>query len=199
MKTSIIHSNRVWSAVQKCIKGNIIPLGSKPSIGNMVDRLCYVNYRQWQLEDAARDSTLSAEKALELLRAIQSSNAERNKLWDLIDKAYLRRQRATLGAAGEQELECHETLGQLLDTLSVLYIRKYYIECQIALGVKIHPINKYTFSDAASAIAGQIALVERIFAKVEKLYLIGRVTLPLLNRFKLYAADLRNHVERRKQ
>ena len=176
--------------VERCASGDDVPLYSNSDVDNLTDRICYVNFRQWQLEDAIREPSLTPGSALRLIRQIQASNAERTSIIEMIDRFYeaVKQQRAGTDrhASEHNLLESHETLGQLLDILSILYVRKYHTEQLLGQGFEYHPNNKYWIVDAVSAIQEQIALCERAFCRLYDLYMSGHLTLPPLSHFKLY-------------
>ncbi|MDQ4076370.1 MAG: DUF4254 domain-containing protein [Chloroflexota bacterium] len=192
--------------IQRCVAGEQVPLHSEHAIDNLVDRICYVNFRQWQLEDAIRDPEINAEQAFVLIKQIQASNAERTRMMELIDRYYVNQRTHQLAAGnattkdgfpacpsagddldGTGAVEFHETLGQLVDILSILYVRRYHTAQLMAQGFEYHPGNGYRMEEAIDAIDRQIALCERSFLHLRDLFLAGRVALPPLSHFKLYA------------
>jgi hypothetical protein len=173
--------------LERCDHGEEIALNSN-SIDGLVDRLCYVNFRQWKLEDDIRESTIAPERALALIRAIQASNSERVGLIERIDRYFVEKERKeSLDDAGEK-VEFHETLGHILDALSILYIRKYHLKQLIAQGFDRHRKNDSLNADVVAAIDEQIQLSERCFSRYRALLREGRITLPPFSRFKMYGA-----------
>jgi hypothetical protein len=172
---------------ERCGNGEEIALNSN-CVDSMVDRLCYVNFRQWKLEDDIREPAIAPERALELIRAIQASNSERVSLIEQIDRYFVEREIEESLGGTEDKVEFHETLGHVLDALSILYIRRYHLKRLIAQGFDSHPKGGYFNADAVAAIDEQIKLSERCFSRYRALLREGRMTLPPFNRFKMYGA-----------
>lgn len=186
--------------IERCAAGEQFPLQPEQTIDHLVDRLCYVNFRQWQLEDAIRDPEISAEQGFALVKQIQDSNAERTGLMELIDRYYVaqrtpataQRAAAESAPAGVEMIEFHETLGQLVDILSILYVRQYHTAQLRAQGFVYHPGNGCLLQEAIDAIEEQIALCERSFLRLRELFLNGRAALPPLSHFKLYGTPTKS-------
>lgn len=186
------------STIAVCAAGTEIPLAPPNHIDGLVDRICYVNFRQWQLEDALRTPDLGAEAAFDTIKRIQASNAERTQLMEQIDRYFIQKMAegeeagiSVLGATAENVgnvVEFHETLGQLVDILSILYVRRYHTEKLATDGFTHHPGNGCLIEEAITAIDQQIALCERSFVRLRTLFLAGQAVLPPLSHFKLYGA-----------
>jgi len=173
--------------IERCGRGEEIRLDSSTNIDNLVDRLCFVNFCQWHLEDALHDPSLTPEKALELVRALQSSNIERIFLIEQIDRYLMdARGKDDIIVAPQTELGFHETLGQLLDSLSIAYIRKYHMERLLVKDLFNHPHSGYKISDAVLAIKKQIVLIEHTYLRVQNMFMCGEIDLPPFSRFKMY-------------
>jgi hypothetical protein len=202
MASNVLPGSGMQHVIQRCAAGEEVPLQSERAIDNLVDRICYVNFRQWQLEDAIREPGISAEAAFDLIKQIQASNAERTRMMELIDRYYVAQQAAAnrsptpppavTDAAPDDTIEFHETLGQLVDILSILYVRQYHTAQLMARGFVYHPGNGCRVEEAIDAINQQIALCQRSFLRLRDLFLAGRAALPPLSHFKLYGAPARD-------
>jgi hypothetical protein len=86
------------------------------------------NYELWHEEDKARDPTLAGEEMVRIKRAIDRLNQRRNDLMERID-------RMLLAEAGEQRAEAplhSESPGMMIDRLSVLELKRYHTDEEIA-------------------------------------------------------------------
>ncbi|MFZ2205527.1 MAG: DUF4254 domain-containing protein [Minisyncoccia bacterium] len=171
--------------IKSCENGYEIIITSDSNIAELIDRLCFVNFRQWNFEDAIRDKSISHEDALILIRKIQSSNSERNQLIEMIDKNYLKKEIIKVSNSRIQVVY-HETLGQIIDILSVFYIRKFHLRKMLKSGI-INYSNGVSIHEAISAVVQQIVLCEKSFSQLYELYFSGQITLPPFTRLKLYA------------
>lgn len=184
------------STIARCAAGTEIPLPAASDIHALVDRICFVNFRQWQLEDELRVPGISADQAFATIKRIQASNAERTQLMEQIDRYYVSLTAENpavepsasheIGADAAPVVEFHETLGQLIDILSILYVRRYHTVQLSEQGFEYHPGNGCRVEEAVTAIDQQIALCERSFSRLRTLFLAGQAVLPPLSHFKLY-------------
>lgn len=171
--------------IERCATGEIIDYRS--DIDGLVDRLCFVNFRQWGLEDSARDPNLSPEDALHVLREIQRSNAERISLINRIDDYYLA---AEPPPKGEQMYWCH-TFGEMIDSLSIMYIREFKFRQRLFILAK--ESSEYAYAKRAlSAIVKQISVCERAFIQNLQLFVSGRLRYLPYKRYKLYSGEKRH-------
>lgn len=88
------------------------------------------NYELWHEEDKARDPKGTGEEMVRIKRAIDRLNQRRNDLMERID-------RMLLAEAGEQRVEAplhSETPGMMIDRLSILELKRYHTEEEIARG-----------------------------------------------------------------
>ena len=86
------------------------------------------NFDLWHEEDEARDPEATAERIVGNKRAIDRLNQRRNDLMERID-------RMLLEAAGEQRAEAplhSETPGMMIDRLSILELKRFHTEEEIA-------------------------------------------------------------------
>ncbi len=86
------------------------------------------NFDLWHEEDKARDPQVTGEEMVRIKRAIDRLNQRRNDLMERID-------RMLLEEAGDQcaEAPLHsETPGMMIDRLSVLELKRYHTEEEIA-------------------------------------------------------------------
>jgi hypothetical protein len=86
------------------------------------------NFDLWHEEDQARDPKATPQKIVEIKRAIDKLNQRRNDLMERIDQALL-------AAAGEQRAEAplhSETPGMMIDRLSILDLKRFHTEEEIA-------------------------------------------------------------------
>lgn len=103
-----------------------------PRAANELDALVVdqhrANFDLWHEEDQARDPEATSEKIVENKRAIDRLNQRRNDLMERID-------RMLLGEAGEQRVEAplhSETPGMMIDRLSILELKRFHTEEEIA-------------------------------------------------------------------
>ena len=86
------------------------------------------NFDLWHEEDQARDPEATPERIVEIKRAIDRLNQRRNDLMERID-------RVLLAGAGEQRAEAplhSETPGMMIDRLSILELKRFHTEEEIA-------------------------------------------------------------------
>jgi hypothetical protein len=89
----------------------------------LIKQLLARNLYQWKLEDQARDDNLTGDQALALIRKIQASNRDRVSIMENIDRQYFNSLKPFKTATNY----CYsETPGELIDKLSILYIRLHY-------------------------------------------------------------------------
>jgi hypothetical protein len=89
------------------------------------------NFDLWHEEDQARDPEATPEKIVEIKRAIDRLNQRRNDLMERID-------RMLLDEAGEQRVEAplhSETPGMMIDRLSILELKRFHTQEEIARAV----------------------------------------------------------------
>src|SRR6185437_5623813 len=103
-----------------------------PAAANELDALVVeqhrANFDLWHEEDQARDPEASPEKIAGIKRAIDRLNQRRNDLMERID-------RMLLAGAGEQRAEAplhSETPGMMIDRLSILELKRFHTEEEIA-------------------------------------------------------------------
>lgn len=106
-----------------------------PPLSRELDRLVVeqhrANFDLWHQEDQARDPKATPERIVEIKRAIDRLNQRRNDLMEQID-------RMLLEMAGEQRVEASlhsETPGMMIDRLSILDLKRYHTEEEIARAV----------------------------------------------------------------
>lgn len=209
MPHSNLPGSGMKSVIYKYAGGADSPPVAPDDVDALVDRICFVNFRQWQLEDVLREPGISAENAFATIKRIQASNAERTQLMEQIDRYYVNvtaenpasvhsenrqgeESTQQVDKNAETVVEFHETLGQMLDILSILYVRRYHTEQLLEQGFEHHPGNGWLVTDAITAIDQQIALCERSFGRLQALFLAGKAILPPLSHFKLYGAPEKN-------
>jgi hypothetical protein len=86
------------------------------------------NFDLWHEEDEARDPQATGQKIVEIKRAIDRLNQRRNDLMERIDQMLL-------AEAGEQRAEApqhSETPGMMIDRLSILELKRFHTEEEIA-------------------------------------------------------------------
>jgi hypothetical protein len=86
------------------------------------------NFDLWHEEDEARDPQATPKRIVEIKRAIDRLNQQRNDLMERIDGALLRE-------AGEQRAEAplhSETPGMMIDRLSILELKRFHTAEEIA-------------------------------------------------------------------
>ena len=103
-----------------------------PPAANELDELVVAQHRAnfdlWHEEDEARDPDATPEKIVGIKRAIDRLNQRRNDLVERID-------RMLLEEAGEQRAEASlhsETPGMMIDRLSILELKRFHTEEEIA-------------------------------------------------------------------
>src|ERR1700761_2938296 len=103
-----------------------------PAAANELDALVVdqhrANFDLWHEEDQARDPKATPERIVEIKRAIDRLNQRRNDLMERID-------RLLLAKAGEQRegAPLHsETPGMMIDRLSILDLKRFHTEEEIA-------------------------------------------------------------------
>ncbi|HZQ44592.1 MAG TPA: DUF4254 domain-containing protein [Acidobacteriaceae bacterium] len=103
-----------------------------PATANELDQLVMdqhrANFDLWHEEDEARDPKATPEKIVAIKHAIDRLNQRRNDLMERID-------RMLLAAAGEQRAEAplhSETPGMMIDRLSILDLKRFHTEEEIA-------------------------------------------------------------------
>jgi hypothetical protein len=103
-----------------------------PAPANELDQLVVeqhrANFDLWHEEDEARDPEATPEKIVRIKKAIDRLNQRRNDLTERID-------RMLLEAAGEQRAEAplhSETPGMMIDRLSILELKRFHTEEEIA-------------------------------------------------------------------
>ncbi len=103
-----------------------------PAAANELDQLVVdqhrANFDLWHEEDQARDPKATPEKIVAIKRAIDRLNQRRNDLMERID-------RMLLAAVGEQRAEAplhSETPGMMIDRLSILDLKRFHTEEEIA-------------------------------------------------------------------
>jgi hypothetical protein len=103
-----------------------------PAPANELDQLVVeqhrANFDLWHEEDEARDPEATPEKIVRIKKAIDRLNQRRNDLTERID-------RTLLEAAGKQRAEAplhSETPGMMIDRLSILELKRFHTEEEIA-------------------------------------------------------------------
>lgn len=103
-----------------------------PAAANELDQLVVeqhrANFDLWHEEDQARDPKATPERIVEIKRAIDRLNQRRNDLMERIDQMLL-------AGAGEQRAEAplhSETPGMMIDRLSILDLKRFHTEEEIA-------------------------------------------------------------------
>lgn len=103
-----------------------------PAVASELDRLVVdqhrANFDLWHEEDEARDPKATPEKIVAIKKAIDRLNQRRNDLMERID-------RLLLAEAGEQRAEAplhSETPGMMIDRLSILDLKRFHTEEEIA-------------------------------------------------------------------
>lgn len=164
-------------------------LPDAPSVNELVDRLCYVNLRQWSLEDEARAEDLNADNCLRLMRAIQRSNSERSWLISQIDRMLAGTPSVEYNDRHPQEkrLIYHETIGQIVDILVILQVRRYHMRRAAKDGAL--PPSGYTWAAALRVLDEQIDLCRSSCVTLQHLYETNQVDLPPYAMFKLYGGS----------
>jgi hypothetical protein len=88
------------------------------------------NFDLWHEEDQARDPRATPERIVEIKRAIDRLNQQRNDLMERIDRSLLQ-------ATGEQHAGAalhSETPGMMIDRLSILDLKRFHTAEEIARG-----------------------------------------------------------------
>ena len=103
-----------------------------PPAANELDALVVeqhrANFDLWHEEDEARDPEATPQKIVAVKKAIDRLNQRRNDLMERID-------RMLLAGAGEQRAEAplhSETPGMMIDRLSILELKRFHTEEEIA-------------------------------------------------------------------
>ncbi|MEO1631910.1 MAG: DUF4254 domain-containing protein, partial [Bacteroidota bacterium] len=125
-------------AVTLAEQRNELLMPSSPTLDDLYIKLCYTNLMQWKLEDEARRKDLSEEEFRAVIGSIQSSNSDRTKVMERIDHKLSSLVRKDLSQAKESSssLLYHQTLGQVLDILSILHVRYYHAERAQTVGLE---------------------------------------------------------------
>jgi hypothetical protein len=105
--------------------------GSASEVAQLVVEQHRANFDLWHEEDKARHPEVTGEEMVRIKRAIDRINQRRNDLMERVD-------RMLLAEAGEQRAEAplhSETPGMMIDRLSVLELKRYHTEEEIARAV----------------------------------------------------------------
>ena len=92
------------------------------------------NYYQWLLEDEVRKK-LSCEHLIIIKREIDVSNFARNKYMESIDELIVKKYNINQNSDFSKKYLNSETIGQLLDRLSILLLKSFFIN--LSNGIKI--------------------------------------------------------------
>lgn len=163
----------------------VTALGDKDQcrLDDAVTRLHTINARLWTAEDRVRDPGLPAARVADLKREIDQLNAERNALAEQTDDILV-----TLVQAVHTDIPLHtETIGSVLDRLSVLTLRIWHTERSDTPDPHARrriPILHRQHNELCAALDSLVADVRT-----------GRVRLPAAARHKLYGASPRHTAE----
>lgn len=152
-----------------------LPASDRSQARTAVSQLHVVNGALWEEEDAIRDCDNPAEIAAGK-RRIDALNRDRNKLIDQIDEVLAR---IPFHALSTGRVAIHtETLGSVLDRLSILFLRIWHTEALAEHGSVV--------AVRVPALHAQRAQLETAITDLTNDLLAGVRRLPDGRRFKLY-------------
>ena len=99
-----------------------------PRLNELIERLCFNNAKQWELEDKIREPSLTDKQIAFLKKEIDSSNLERFYLINQIDSYFLITEVKPIRRNISKPYCNSESLGQLLDRISILKLRGHCIQ-----------------------------------------------------------------------
>jgi hypothetical protein len=150
--------------------------------------LCFINFRQWTLEDKIRQTELTSDDGWQIARAIRVSNDQRVTQIEIIDNLLCGENKSdTIQPSFDYDKNFinSETPGQVIDRLSVLHIRLFALQkasseysTQIISGI---PIMK-----ASEITSTQIQFVKNVLFIYLKAISGRKAILPPTQIIKLY-------------
>ena len=118
----------VANAVKLVIRQEVLQCITDSHLDELLEQLCFVNSKQWVLEDRIREPGLADCEIACLKKQIDLSNLERLRLVNRIDSHFLTTEIKPARPSIAKPYLNSESLGQLLDSICILNLKKYYIE-----------------------------------------------------------------------
>lgn len=121
-----------WHVAEpESIPVNMAASGREVLRGLVLAQHC-INFRQWHIEDVARRKDVDASVIADCKYAIDESNQRRTDAFEAVDEYLVNRLRAFIPAppSGERVRHNSESLGMIIDRLSILALKIFHMEEQ---------------------------------------------------------------------
>lgn len=153
--------------------------------------LCVINTRQWHLEDEARKCGDDIQQGATLKKEIGKSNLARFATVRSIDKYFLRNEVAEFTGDARTAHRNSESLGQLLDRLSVVLLKRHHVETMISdlVDQEAHQ-EKQNLDEALTLLDELYNYLKSIFQEFRRSLRAGRAMPPPFADIKLYGGHL---------
>jgi hypothetical protein len=161
------------------------------TLQGLIADLCAINTRQWNLEDEARKCGDDIQQAATLKSEIGKSNLARFAAVRSIDMYFLRNEIAELTGDARIAHRNSESLGQLLDRLSVVLLKRHHVETMISHLVDQEARReKENLNKALSRLDELYDYLKSVFQEFRQSLRAGRAVPPPFADIKLYGGHL---------
>lgn len=158
---------------------------------NLLKRLCVTNAEQWTLEDNVRIQGLSDTEIARLKRKIDSCNTQRVCLIEEMDSYFLNSEITRVRRNMIQPYRNSETLGQLLDRISILKLKEYHITRLIEdKNCEHYLAQSRDLEEAISVLREQLETLIGIFQEFRRRLKAGTAIMGPPPQIKLYGNRL---------
>ena len=142
------------------------------------------NLFQWRCESEIRSATLEAAEVAALKRAIDGSNARRARLVERLDELCLARLRPAGTSACDAYINS-ETIGQLVDRLSILTLKLFFVRARAARA-DAGDAAAARYAEHVAQLEAQRAYVATCYDRFLEHLRTGSASMPTFRQFKFY-------------